>query len=58
MKSLAQALNFLMQKSQKGSVKVGDICRPLSNTGSGNGYTIGRDANYQTQEGGGVNLGF
>lgn len=37
---------------------MGDICRPLSNTGSGNGYTIGRDTNYETQEGGGVNLGF
>ncbi|EAH9738003.1 hypothetical protein GM877_07150 [Campylobacter jejuni] len=49
---------FSYAKITEGSVKVGDICRPLSNTGSGNGYTIGRDANYQTQEGGGVNLGF
>ncbi|VEG62596.1 periplasmic protein [Campylobacter jejuni subsp. doylei] len=47
-----------MQKSQKGNVKVGDIYRPLSDTGSGNGYTIGCGANYQIQEGGGVNLGF
>ncbi|EDP6912031.1 hypothetical protein GWQ83_06365 [Campylobacter upsaliensis] len=45
-------------KITKGSVKVGDICRPLSNSGSGNGYTIGRDANYKVEEGGGVNLGF
>lgn len=45
-------------KITEGSVKVGDICRPLSNSGSGNGYTIGRDANYKVEEGGGVNLGF
>ncbi|EGK1211214.1 CsgG/HfaB family protein [Campylobacter jejuni] len=45
-------------KITEGSVKVGDICRPLIGSNSGNGYTIGRDANYQTQEGGGVNLGF
>lgn len=45
-------------KITEGSVKVGDICRPLSDTGSGNGYTIGRDANYENQECGGVNLGF
>lgn len=37
---------------------MGDICRPLIGSNSGNGYTIGRDANYETQEGGGVNLGF
>lgn len=49
---------FSYAKITEGSVKVGDICRPLSNTGSGNGYTIGRDTNYETQEGGGVNLGF
>ncbi|EAL9886820.1 hypothetical protein D0742_02300 [Campylobacter jejuni] len=45
-------------KITEGSVKVGDICRPLIGSNSGNGYTIGRDANYQTEEGGGVNLGF
>lgn len=45
-------------KITEGSVKVGDICRPLSNSGSGNGYTIGHDANYKVEEGGGVNLGF
>ncbi|WP_270991290.1 CsgG/HfaB family protein [Campylobacter upsaliensis] len=45
-------------KITEGSVKVGDICRLLSNSGSGNGYTIGRDANYKVEEGGGVNLGF
>ncbi|MCR2116018.1 CsgG/HfaB family protein [Campylobacter upsaliensis] len=45
-------------KITEGSVKVGDICRPLSNSESGNGYTIGRDANYKVEEGGGVNLGF
>ena len=46
-------------KITEGSVKVGDICRPLSSgSGSGNGYTIGRDANYQIDENGGVNLGF
>lgn len=46
-------------KITSGSVKVGDICRPLSNgSGSGNGYTIGRDANYKIDENGGVNLGF
>ncbi|ELE1411389.1 hypothetical protein RDG17_001710 [Campylobacter upsaliensis] len=45
-------------KITEGSVKVGDICRPLSNSGSGNGYTIGRDANYKVEEEGGVNLGF
>lgn len=45
-------------KITEGNVKVGDICRPLSNSGSGNGYTIGRDANYKVEEGGGVNLGF
>ncbi|TEY03102.1 CsgG/HfaB family protein [Campylobacter sp. US33a] len=45
-------------KITEGSVKVGDVCRPLSNGGSGNGYTIGRDANYKIEEGGGVNLGF
>lgn len=45
-------------KITEGSVKVGDICRPLGNSGSGNGYTIGRDANYKVEEGGGVNLGF
>ena len=45
-------------KILEGSVKVGNICRPLSNGNSGNGYTIGRDANYKIEEGGGVNLGF
>ena len=46
-------------KITEGSVKAGDICRPLSSgSGSGNGYTIGRDANYQIDENGGVNLGF
>ncbi|EAI2873612.1 TPA: CsgG/HfaB family protein [Campylobacter jejuni] len=45
-------------KITEGSVKVGDICRPLIGSNSGSGYTIGRDANYETQEGGGVNLGF
>lgn len=46
-------------KITSGSVKVGDICRPLSNeNSSGNGYTIGRDANYKIDENGGVNLGF
>ena len=46
-------------KITSGSVKVGDICRPLSNgSGSGNGHTIGRDANYKIDENGGVNLGF
>lgn len=45
-------------KITEGGVKVGDICRPLIGSNSGNGYTIGRDANYQTEEGGGVNLGF
>lgn len=45
-------------KITEGSVKVGDICRPLIGSNSENGYTIGRDINYQTQEGGGVNLGF
>ncbi len=45
-------------KITEGSVKVGDICRPLNIGGSGNGYTIGRDANYKIEEGGGVNLGF
>ncbi|MBZ7986918.1 CsgG/HfaB family protein [Campylobacter canadensis] len=45
-------------KITEGKVKVGDICRPLINSNSENGYTIGRDINYQTQEGGGVNLGF
>lgn len=45
-------------KITEGSVKVGDICRPLIGGNSGNSYTIGRDANYETQEGGGVNLGF
>ncbi|TLD89162.1 hypothetical protein [Helicobacter sp. MIT 05-5294] len=41
----------------EGSVKKGDICRPLGG-GSGNGYTIGKDANYQLEEGGGINLGW
>lgn len=45
-------------KITEGNVKVGDICRPLSSSGSGNGYTVGRDANYKIEEGGGVNLGF
>ncbi|MBS4236190.1 CsgG/HfaB family protein [Campylobacter vulpis] len=45
-------------KITEGSVKVGDICRPLNHNESGNGYTIGRDANYKVEEGGGVNLGF
>jgi len=45
-------------KILEGSMKVGDICRPLSSGNSGNGYTIGRDANYKIEEGGGVNLGF
>ncbi|MBK1991042.1 hypothetical protein JG676_00140 [Campylobacter sp. 2018MI35] len=42
----------------EGSVKVGDICRPLNSGNNGNGYTIGRDANYKIEQGGGVNLGF
>lgn len=45
-------------KITEGSVKVGDICRPLGSNGNGNGYTIGRDANYEVEEGGGVKLGF
>ncbi len=45
-------------KITEGSVKVGDICRPLNIGSSGNGYTIGRDANYKIEENGGVNLGF
>ena len=45
-------------KITEGGVKVGDIYRPLSDTGSGHGYTTGCGANYQIQEGGGVNLSF
>lgn len=41
----------------EGSVKKGDICRPLSNGGD-NGYKVGRDPNYKVNEGGGVNLGW
>lgn len=40
-----------------GTVKEGNICRPLGG-GNGPGYDIGRDANYQTGENGGVSLGF
>lgn len=40
-----------------GAVKEGNICRPLGG-GNGPGYDIGRDANYQTGENGGVSLGF
>lgn len=52
------SLKLSYAKITEGNVKVGDIYRPLSDTGSGNGYTIGCGANYQIQEGGGVNLGF
>lgn len=44
-------------KITQGSVKKDNICRPLGG-GSGAGYNIGRDANYQINDGGGVNLGF
>ncbi|WP_086245079.1 CsgG/HfaB family protein [Campylobacter devanensis] len=40
-----------------GQMKEGYICRPLGG-GSGPGYSEGRDANYQLNDGGGVNLGF
>ena len=40
-----------------GQMKEGYICRPLGG-GSGSGYSEGRDANYQLNDGGGVNLGF
>ena len=45
-------------KITQGAVKKGNLCRPLSTGGTGNGYTIGKDANYKLEEGGGVNLGF
>ena len=38
-----------------GQMKEGYICRPL---GGDLGYSQGRDANYQLNDGGGVNLGF
>lgn len=41
----------------EGQMKEGYICRPLGG-GSGPGYSEGRDANYQLNDGGGVNLGF
>ncbi|WP_261517952.1 CsgG/HfaB family protein [Campylobacter lanienae] len=41
----------------EGQMKEGYICRPLGG-GSGSGYSEGRDANYQLNDGGGVNLGF
>lgn len=40
-----------------GQMKEGYICRPLGG-GSSPGYSEGRDANYQLNDGGGVNLGF
>lgn len=40
-----------------GQMKEDYICRPLGG-GSGPGYSEGRDANYQLNDGGGVNLGF
>ncbi|WP_096025915.1 CsgG/HfaB family protein [Campylobacter lanienae] len=40
-----------------GQMKEGYICRSLGG-GSGSGYSEGRDANYQLNDGGGVNLGF
>lgn len=40
-----------------GQMKEGYICRPLGG-GSGSGYSEGRDATYQLNDGGGVNLGF
>ena len=36
-------------------MKEGYICRPL---GGELGYSQGRDANYQLNDGGGINLGF
>ena len=41
----------------EGQMKEGYICRPLGG-GSGPGYSEGRDANYQVNDGGGVKLGF
>ena len=41
----------------EGNMKEGYICRPLGG-GSGSGYSEGRDANYQVNDGGGVKLGF
>ena len=41
----------------EGNMKEGYICRPLGG-GSGPGYSEGRDANYQVNDGGGVKLGF
>lgn len=38
-----------------GQMKEGYICRPL---GGELGYSQGRDANYQLNDGGGINLGF
>lgn len=45
-------------KITQGAVKKGNLCRPLSVGNTGNGYTIGKDANYKLEEDGGVNLGF
>lgn len=39
----------------EGQMKEGYICRPL---GGDSGYSEGRDANYQVNDGGGVKLGF
>ena len=44
-------------KTIEGNMKEGYICRPLGG-GSGPGYSEGRDANYQVNDGGGVKLGF
>lgn len=41
----------------EGQMKEGYICRPLGGS-SDPGYSEGRDANYQLNDGGGVNLGF
>lgn len=46
-------------KITEGNVKKGDVCRPFSSGGgTGPGYDIGRDANYEVNPNGGVNLGF
>lgn len=45
-------------KITEGKVAKDNLCRPLSTGGGGNGYTIGKDANYELGEQGGVKLGF
>lgn len=45
-------------KITEGKVTKDNLCRPLSTGGGGNGYTIGKDANYELGEQGGVKLGF